>query len=79
MSDPKERTDIPMATAGQEARQRECDEKRLVDFEPTLRDRLEQKRNRLSRELVQVEEALRLVYADPNVERIHETLKRARV
>lgn len=50
-----------------------------VPMEPTLRDRLEAKRNRLSRELVQVEEALRLVYADPNVERIHETLKRARV
>jgi hypothetical protein len=44
--------------------------------EPTLRDRLEQKRNRLTRQLVQVEEALRLIYADPNAEKIFETLRR---
>ena len=46
--------------------------------EPTLRDRLEQKRNRLTRQLVQVEEALRLLYADPNAEKNFEILSRAR-
>lgn len=45
--------------------------------EPTLRDRLESRRNRLTRQLVQVEEALRILYADPAAERTYETLKRA--
>lgn len=74
MCDTVERNEIPMQGAGQERAYDACDTKLA---EPTLRDRLEQKRNRLTRQLVQVEEALRLIYADPNIERNYETLKRA--
>jgi hypothetical protein len=70
-----ERTDIPMQAEGQLKAYQECNTKLA---EPTLRDRLESKRNRLTRQLVQVEEALRLIYADPNAEKIFETLNRAR-
>jgi hypothetical protein len=45
--------------------------------ESTLRDRLEAHRNRLSRQLVQVEQALQLIYTNPDAEKIHEVLNRA--
>lgn len=79
MCDENPRNDVPMQAGTQPQGYEPCNEKIQADPENSLRCRLEWKRNRLSRELVQVEEALRLVYADPNVERIHETLKRARV
>ena len=72
-----ERNDIPMQT-GMEAQGRPYDNCNSKSAEPTLRDRLEQKRNRLTRQLVQVEEALRLLYADPNAEKNFEILSRAR-
>lgn len=79
------RNDIP--AAGQIGKQRPrdyCNEKMAADMctepsEPTLAFRLEQKRNRLTRELVEIEEALRLLYSDPNAEKIFATLKRARI
>jgi hypothetical protein len=52
--------------------------KQAADFEPSLRDRLEAKRNRLTRELVQVEQALHLVYSNPDAEKNYEILRRAR-
>jgi hypothetical protein len=42
----------------------------------TFRKRLEARRNRLSRQLVEVEEALRLIYSNPDAERIYETFNR---
>ena len=44
--------------------------------ESTFRNRLEARRNRLSRQLVEVEEALRLIYSNPDAERIHEIFER---
>jgi len=70
-----ERTDIPMQPGiGAQSSLNQCNTKLA---EPTLRDHLERKRNRLTQQLVQVEEALRLVYTNPDAEKIHETLKRA--
>jgi hypothetical protein len=42
----------------------------------TFRNRLEARRNRLSRQLVEVEEALRLIYSNPDAERMHEIFER---
>jgi hypothetical protein len=44
-----------------------------------FRERLEARRNRLTRQLVEVEEALRLIYSNPDAERIYETFNRAAV
>ncbi len=44
-----------------------------------FRERLEARRNRLTRQLVEVEEALKLVYTNPDAERIHEVLNRSGV
>lgn len=71
-----ERPDVPIQPAGQLNRAL-CDDK-LTDPEDSIRWRLEQRRNRLTRELVQVDEALRLLYADPNAEKNFEILRRAR-
>lgn len=66
-------TDSP---AGNSAMYASCGtEKKLSTF----RDRLEARRNRLSRQLVEVEEALRLIYSNPDAERIHEILNRSGV
>lgn len=46
--------------------------------EPTLRDRLEEKRARLMTQLYQLEDALRLLSTDPNAEKNYEILRRAR-
>jgi len=70
-----ERTDVPLQ-AGMQAKAY-ADQCNTKLAEPTLRDHLERKRNRLTQQLVQVEEALRLIYSNPEAEKIHETLKRA--
>ena len=70
-----EPTGIESGAGQAKAYQADCNLKQSC--EPTLRDRLEQKRNRLTRQLVQVEEALRLVYADPGLEKTIEAVKRA--
>ena len=44
--------------------------------EPRFRHRLEEKRNRLTKQLVQVEAALQLVYTNPDAEKIYEVLNR---
>ena len=43
---------------------------------PTMRDRLEEKRNRLMRQLAQIEVALQLIYTNPDAEKIYEVLDR---
>lgn len=53
-----------------------CDLKQAA--EPTLRDRLEEKRARLMTQLYQLEDALRLLSTDPNAEKNYEILRRAR-
>lgn len=41
----------------------------------SFRDRLEGRRNSLTRQLAQVEHALSLIYTNPDAEKIHEVLK----
>lgn len=45
----------------------------------SFRDRLESRRNSLTRQLTQVEQALQLIYTNPDAEKIHEVLKRTGV
>lgn len=45
----------------------------------SFRDRLESRRNSLTRQLTQVEQALQLLYTNPDAEKIHEVLKRTGV
>lgn len=52
-----------------------CNEK-LSD--PTLRDRLELRRNSLTRQLIETEEALRVIYTNPDAEKNYELIRRAR-
>lgn len=44
--------------------------------EPNFRDHLEQKRNRLTKQLAQVEVALQLIYTNPDAEKIYAILNR---
>jgi len=59
-----------------QAAQTRCADKQTA--EPTLRDRLEEKRARLMTQLYQLEDALRLLSTDPNAEKNYEILRRAR-
>lgn len=45
----------------------------------SFRDRLESRRNSLTRQLTQVEQALQLIYTNPDAEKIHDVLKRTGV
>lgn len=51
----------------------------LKNAAPSFRDRLERRRNLLTRQLAQVEAALQLVYTNPDAEKIHELLNRSGV
>lgn len=61
---------VPMQTgieAGQLRRAKECGEQALADREPTLRDRLEEKRARVARQLAEIDAALQAVYVQPEI------------
>ena len=45
----------------------------------SFRDRLESRRNSLTRQLTQVEQALQLLYTNPDAEKTYEVLKRTGV
>lgn len=45
----------------------------------SFRDRLESRRNSLTRQLTQVEQALQLLYTNPDAEKTYELLKRTGV
>ena len=45
----------------------------------SFRDRLESRRNSLTRQLTQVEQALQLLYTNPDAEKTYEILKRTGV
>lgn len=46
---------------------------------PTLRERLEKRRSKLAEQLARVEEALRVLYSNPEAERIVEVVNRSGV
>jgi hypothetical protein len=73
-----ERNDIPMQAGTQAKGQYKADLCNEKLSEPSLRDRLEMRRNSLTRQLVETEEALRVIYTNPDAEKNYELIRRAR-
>jgi hypothetical protein len=67
---------IPYADAGQDCCVETVQSNLKEDRKPTLRDRLEEKRSRLAAQLARVDEALRLLYTNPDAEHIAEVFNR---
>lgn len=65
--DEKNNTAIPMQIGMAAQREAECNLKAMADPEPSLRSRLESRRNRLAQQLAEVDAALQALYVQPEI------------